>query len=110
VAIFLYNQARNMVYGIRDQSPKLSLGLGSEAWNRGSQCWNWGSSIKFGDTRIRDQNFSKKWVQGSKLSKNSMIIKTKIYHVTSLIYTICYVCFVVYDKLYIVKAPTSGHR
>jgi len=33
---------------------------------------------------IWDQNFSKKWAQGSKLSKNSGIIKTKIYHVKSL--------------------------
>jgi len=77
-----------MVYGIRDQSPKVCLGLESEAWDRGSQHWNWGSSIKIWDTGIiygiMDQNSSKKWDEGSKLSKNSGIIKTKLYHATSL--------------------------
>jgi len=79
-------QACNMVYGIRDQSPKFCLELGSEARDRGSQRWDWESRrVKFGD-RLRDQGskFLKKWAQGSKLSKNSRIIKTKIYHVTML--------------------------
>jgi len=65
------------------------LGSRSEAWEMGTQRWDRGLSITFGDTGItygiRDQNFFKKWAQGSKLSKNSGIIKMKIFHVTRLL-------------------------
>jgi len=80
-----------MVYGIIDQDVRENLNsciflksLQSDAMcsiDRGSQRWDSGLSIKFWNTEIiygiMDQNFSKTLTQGSKLSKNSGIIKTK---------------------------------
>jgi len=71
---------RDQKHGIGDHS----VGIGDHSVEIGDQVYNLGILGSF--TWFRDQNFSKTWAQGSKLFKNSGIIRTRIYHVTSLIY------------------------
>ena len=53
IALIQYSQGRNMVYGLRAQSPKYDWDQGSEERAQGSEEWDQGSQGFL--ARIRDQ-------------------------------------------------------